>query len=130
MYSLAQYCFFRTSAGNCARIYNTGLALKSLSPSLPVSFSSSEHITLDVEDVWDGLLLYWVLEDAQERREGWLMMHPRRPSAFNLHYVPATFAWLALGRKPGTMLVTFAVGFKHCLMERKVCYFMLLLLKY
>jgi hypothetical protein len=67
--------FFRTSAGNCARIYNTGLALKSLSPSLPVSFSSSEHITLDVADVWDGLLLYWVLEDVQERGEGLELAH-------------------------------------------------------
>ncbi|KAF8957712.1 hypothetical protein BDZ97DRAFT_2078966 [Flammula alnicola] len=64
-----------TSAGNCARIYNTGLALKSLSPSLSVSFVESEHVALDVEDVWDGLLLYWVLEDAQEREEVLELVH-------------------------------------------------------
>ncbi|KAF8967356.1 hypothetical protein BDZ97DRAFT_1916953 [Flammula alnicola] len=57
-----------TSAGNCARIYNDGLALKSLSPSLPALFSKS-HVSLDVEDVWDGVSLHWLLEDAEERDE-------------------------------------------------------------
>ena len=61
-----------------------------------------------------------------ERVWNWLTMRLRRPSAFNLHYVLVTFAWLALGRKPGTMLATFVVGFKHSLTERKVCSSMLI----
>jgi hypothetical protein len=64
-----------------------------------------------------------------EKVWNWLTMRLRRPSAFNLHYVLVTFAWLALGRKPGTMLATFVVGFKHCLTEQKVCSYMLLILK-
>jgi len=56
---------FRTSGTNCARIYNDGLALKSLSPSLPAAHSKS--LSLDVDDVWDSLCLHWLLEDCEER---------------------------------------------------------------
>lgn len=55
---------FRTSASNCARIYNDGITSKSLSSSLPAAYSKS--FTLDVEDVWNGLFLYWLLQDAEE----------------------------------------------------------------
>ena len=54
----------RTSASNCARIYNDGLALHSLSSSLPATYS--KKFVLDVENVWDGDCLYWLLEDAHE----------------------------------------------------------------
>ena len=54
----------RTSALNCAHIYNDGLALHSLSSSLPVAYS--KKFVLDVENVWDGVCLYWLLEDVHE----------------------------------------------------------------
>lgn len=57
--------WYRTSGTNCARIYNDGLALKSLSPSLPAAHSKS--LILDVDDVWDSLCLHWLLEDCEER---------------------------------------------------------------
>ena len=53
---------YRTSATNCARIYNDGLANNILTPSLPASFSKS--LVLDVEDVWTALFLYWLLENS------------------------------------------------------------------
>jgi hypothetical protein len=64
---------FRTSASNCARIYNDGIALKSLSSSLPAAYSKS--FTLDVEEVWNGLFLYWLLQDAEERIEDLELVH-------------------------------------------------------
>lgn len=57
--------WYRTSGTNCARIYNDGLALKSLSPSLPPAHSKS--LILDVGDVWDSLCLHWLLKDCEER---------------------------------------------------------------
>ena len=64
---------FRTSASNCARIYNDGLALCSLVSSLPAAYS--KNFVLDVENVWDGVCLYWLLEDAHERDEVLVLNH-------------------------------------------------------
>ena len=64
---------FRTSASNCARIYNDGIASKSLSSSLPAVYSKS--FTLDVKDVWNGLFLYWLLQDVEEQMEGLNLVH-------------------------------------------------------
>jgi len=64
---------FRTSASNCARIYNDGLALHSLSSSLPAAYS--KKFVLDVENIWDGLCLSWLLEDADEREEVLVLIH-------------------------------------------------------
>src|ERR1700678_493380 len=55
---------FRTSASNCARIYNDGIASKSPSSSLPAAYS--KRFVLDVEDFWNGLFLYLLLEDSQQ----------------------------------------------------------------
>jgi hypothetical protein len=44
-----------------------------LSSSLPAAYSKS--FTLDVEDVWNGLFLYWLLEDAEERMESLNLVH-------------------------------------------------------
>ncbi|KAF4623949.1 hypothetical protein D9613_001395 [Agrocybe pediades] len=57
-----------TSAGNCARIYNDGVG-RSITLSLPVEFENDYHIKLDTEDVWAGLMLHWLLEDAEERQQ-------------------------------------------------------------
>ncbi|KAF8953928.1 hypothetical protein BDZ97DRAFT_1929187 [Flammula alnicola] len=54
-----------TSATNCARIYNDGLSSKSIAPFLPVAHTKT--LALDAENVWDGLFLYWLLEDCYER---------------------------------------------------------------
>jgi len=32
-------------------------------------FEEEFHTVLDVEDVWDGVMLHWLLEDAEERQE-------------------------------------------------------------
>lgn len=55
----------RTSATNCARIYNDGLANNSITPLLPAVHSKT--LVLDVETVWNSLLLHWLLLDAEER---------------------------------------------------------------
>ena len=57
--------WYRTLGTNCAHIYNDGLALKSLSPSLPAACSKS--LVLDVGDVWNYLCLHRLLEDCEER---------------------------------------------------------------
>ncbi|KAF9544131.1 hypothetical protein CPC08DRAFT_730331 [Agrocybe pediades] len=62
-----------TSASNCAQIYNDGVALRSLAPKLPITFSKT--LIMDTNDVWDGLMLYWLLEDAQERGEVLVTLH-------------------------------------------------------
>lgn len=67
------YCFDRTSASNCTIIYNDGLASKTLSPSLPTIYAKS--FILHVELVWDGLFLYWLLEDADEHEEVLELLH-------------------------------------------------------
>ncbi|KAG6848444.1 hypothetical protein H0H93_016899 [Arthromyces matolae] len=53
-----------TSAINCARIYNEGLTGHRFSPTLPISYPKS--LQLSVEDVWNGLFLYWLLSDCKE----------------------------------------------------------------
>ncbi|KAF8060174.1 hypothetical protein FPV67DRAFT_1609768 [Lyophyllum atratum] len=45
----------RTSATNCAKIYNDGLGTHSFSPSLPAAYSKS--LILTAEDVWNSLFL-------------------------------------------------------------------------
>ncbi|KAF8233107.1 hypothetical protein L208DRAFT_1422992 [Tricholoma matsutake] len=54
-----------TSATNCARIYNEGIGVHKLTPSLPDAYSKS--LKLDAEDVWNSLFLYWLLLDCQEQ---------------------------------------------------------------
>ncbi|KAH9481160.1 hypothetical protein JR316_0005680 [Psilocybe cubensis] len=56
-----------TSASNCARIYNEAIASKSLSSSLPAAYSKS--MVLEHNDVWNGLSLFWLLEDSEEEDE-------------------------------------------------------------
>ena len=55
-----------TSATNCARIYNEGLAITSITPHLPAAYSKS--LVLDAEDVWSSLFLYWLLQDCEEQQ--------------------------------------------------------------
>ena len=38
-----------------------------LTPLLPAVYSKS--LILDVQDIWDGLFLYWLLQDCQEQEE-------------------------------------------------------------
>lgn len=73
---------FRTSASNCACIYNDGIVSKSLSSSLPVAYSKS--FTLDVKEVWNGLFLYWLLQDAEECMEGLELVHDAPSQAKHL----------------------------------------------
>ncbi|KAF8077601.1 hypothetical protein FPV67DRAFT_1614590 [Lyophyllum atratum] len=56
-----------TSATNCARIYNEGLVLKTISASLPAVYSKS--LIMDVEDVWNAVFHHWLLQDAAERND-------------------------------------------------------------
>ena len=70
---------YRTSATNCARIYNDGLANNILTPSLPASFSKS--LVLNVEDVWTALFLYWLLADCIEQG-AMLQLEHNSPSQF------------------------------------------------
>jgi len=91
----------RTSASNCACIYNDGLALRSLSSSLPAAYS--KKFALDVESVWDGLCLYWLFEDAHECDAVLVLVHDAptqakqlQPAmrAHNLHMAgPGQEAW-------------------------------------
>jgi len=57
---------YRTSATNCARIYNEGLATNSSenTPSLPAATQKS--LELRVKDVWNSLFLYWLINDSVE----------------------------------------------------------------
>jgi hypothetical protein len=57
----------RTSATNCARIYNSGLTKMSISSALPSNWSTS--FELDVEDVWNGFFLHALLLDQKERQD-------------------------------------------------------------
>lgn len=57
----------RTSATNCARIYNDGLANNTLTPLLPAAYSKS--LVMDVEDVWNALFYHWLLIDCLEHDE-------------------------------------------------------------
>lgn len=63
----------RTSASNCARIYNDGLARSALNLILPPVPSKS--LILVVEDVWDSLMLYWLLTDCDEQGEVLELIH-------------------------------------------------------
>lgn len=40
---------------------------------LPTAYSKS--FTLDVEDVWNALFLYWILEDMEEHEEVLVLIH-------------------------------------------------------
>lgn len=74
----------RTSATNCARIYNDGLSLKTISPSLPAVYTKT--LNLDTEDVWNGVLLYWLLEDYHKQGEKVLELpHNASTQAKRLH---------------------------------------------
>ena len=75
----------RTSASNCAQIYNDGLAAESrTSVTLPALFEYSHSTKLSPEDVWDGLFLYWLLEDAQERGVALELIHDAASQAKRL----------------------------------------------
>ncbi|KIJ91794.1 hypothetical protein K443DRAFT_126143 [Laccaria amethystina LaAM-08-1] len=76
---------YRTSATNCARIYNDGLANNILTPSLPAAFS--KILVLDVDDVWSALFLYWLLTDCAEQG-AMLQLEHNSPSQYT-HLLPA-----------------------------------------
>lgn len=56
----------RTSARNCALIYNSSLSQNQFQAMLPLNWPS--RLKLDVELVWDSLFLYWLLEDCEENK--------------------------------------------------------------
>ncbi|KAF9538119.1 hypothetical protein CPC08DRAFT_808246 [Agrocybe pediades] len=62
-----------TSASNCAKIYNEGIALEDLGHSLPAAYT--KKFELDTETVWNGVLLHWLLDDAFEREEHLELAH-------------------------------------------------------
>jgi hypothetical protein len=64
---------FRTSATNCARIYNTSISNDSVQSSLPTDWQTS--FDLDVEDVWNGFFSYALLLDHHERKEPLKVQH-------------------------------------------------------
>ncbi|KDR70609.1 hypothetical protein GALMADRAFT_76032 [Galerina marginata CBS 339.88] len=68
-----------TSATNCARIYNKGLAVNLFTPLLPASFKKS--FKLDVEDIWTALFTYWLLEDCKTM-DTMLQVNHNAPSEF------------------------------------------------
>lgn len=53
----------RTSARNCAQIYNSSFANDKLQHLLPTQW---RRLKLDTELVWNSLFLYWLLEDCAE----------------------------------------------------------------
>jgi hypothetical protein len=55
----------RTSATNCARIYNLELPNNALSDSLPAAWAT--RLELDCRDVWNAFFLHNLLNDHAER---------------------------------------------------------------
>jgi len=55
----------RTSATNCARIYNTSFTNESIQGSVPAVWHVS--LEMDVDHVWDGFYIYSLLLDHAER---------------------------------------------------------------
>jgi hypothetical protein len=55
----------RTSATNCARIYNIGFENKDIRQELPAVWSLRLHMMID--DVWNGFFIHSLLLDHQER---------------------------------------------------------------
>lgn len=60
---LTFYC--RSSATNCAHVYNEGLKRDKIAAELPAAYS--KQLVLDTETVWNSLFLYWLIDDAVER---------------------------------------------------------------
>jgi hypothetical protein len=56
---------FRTSATNCAHIYNTSLSNQRISVAVPAAFPT--RLELDTKDVWNGFFLHSLLLDHVEQ---------------------------------------------------------------
>ena len=56
---------FRTSATNCARIYNTGLSNHRINVAIPPAFPT--RLELDTKDIWNGFFLHSLLLDHGEQ---------------------------------------------------------------
>lgn len=59
------YTTFRTSATNCARIYNEGLTNDTIDAFLPADWQTS--LKIDVEDIWNGFFIHALLINHRER---------------------------------------------------------------
>jgi hypothetical protein len=55
----------RTSATNCARIFNTGLSNRRVNVAVPAAFPT--RLELDTKDVWNAFFLHSLLRDHAEQ---------------------------------------------------------------
>jgi hypothetical protein len=75
----------RTSATNCARIYNLDTDNAADPIFRPIDWPVV--YTLDTERVWEALLLFWVLEDYSERDRLLLLPEKAESQAARLRHV-------------------------------------------
>jgi hypothetical protein len=57
----------RTSATNCARIYNDSFAPEEIASARPLFYS--KRLQLDEGTVWNGVFLYWLIVDSIETQQ-------------------------------------------------------------